>query len=219
MIHEFQTHGNNSITVLHLPETDGGGTWFGQEYVKIIKQRYPDRIFQNCYEWCAGPGFIGFAILANGLCERLLLSDIYDPAVELSKETARRAGIANRVESLLFRDLSLLPVDYQFDLVVANPPHEPFGTPIVHTADHGGRIEADPDWASHRNFFKHIGRHLKPGGIILLQENAFRGPITEFKSMIESNNLEITDHFVSPEFYNSNTECQIYYIEIRHRTK
>lgn len=214
MIHEFETVGTNPITVLYLPETDGGGTWFGQEYVEIIQQRYPNRKFNHCYEWCAGPGFIGFALLANNICENLLLSDIYDPAVELSKETARRAGVDNRVNSLLFRDLSLLPLTYQFDLIVANPPHEPFGTPIIHTVDHGGRIEADPGWASHKNFFKHIGANLTNDGVILLQENAFRGPIEELRPIIESAGLRVQNVFNSPKFYKPTTECQIYYIEI-----
>ena len=216
-INQFQTGGNPNISVLYLDETDGGGTWFGQEYIPVLQQRYPNRKFRHAYEWCAGPGFIGFALLAHGICDQLLLSDIYDPAVELSKETARRADVSNQVDALLFRDMALLPAHYQFDLIVANPPHEPFGTPIVHTADHGGRIEADPGWASHQNFFKHISKHLDNDGVILLQENAFRGAVENFQNMIELSGLEIKDSWPSTQYFKPNTETQIYYIEIGHK--
>ena len=215
-INTFHTQGKDNIAVLYLDETDGGGTWFGQEYISVLTRIHPGRVFERAYEWCAGPGFIGFALLDHGICKTLCLSDLYDPVVELSKETARKAQVADRVTSYLFRDLALLPVHEQFDLIVANPPHEPFGTAIVHTADHGGRIEADPGWASHRNFFEHIGRHLAPEGIILLQENAKFGPIAQFRSMIESAGFTITSTFNSPEFYKPDSECQIYYIEIQH---
>ena len=216
MIHEFTTTGPNQYTVLHLPETDGGGTWFGQELIEVVKQRYPDRQFKHCWEWCAGPGVIGFSMLDHGICQQLLLSDIYDPAVELSKETARRADIADRVESLLFRDVALLPMYYQFDLIVANPPHEPYGTPVVHTADHGGRIEADPGWASHQNFFKYVKQHLTPNGVIIMQENQRGSTLADFAPMIERSGLQVLDSWISVKHFHPGQECQIYYIEIAH---
>ena len=111
--------------MFYTPEMDGGGSWFGQEYADIIREYYPGRTFKRCYEWCAGPGFIGFNILDHGLAESLCLSDIYDPAVELCKRTAKHSNNQHRVSAYLFRDLDLLPAREQFDLVVANPPHEP----------------------------------------------------------------------------------------------
>ena len=146
----------------------------------------------------------------------MFLSDIYDPAVELSKESARQAGIADRVESLLFRDVALLPVHYQFDLIVANPPHEPYGTAIVHTADHGGRIEADPGWASHQNFFRHVKQHLTPNGVIILQENQRGSTLADFEPMIKRSGLQVLDSWPSAKHFHPDQECQIYYIEIAH---
>ena len=216
MINEFETTGAQKFKVLHLPETDGGGTWFGQEYITMLKQRYPGRQFDRCWEWCAGPGFIGFNLLDHGICNRLFLSDIYDPAVELAKETARQAGIADRVHALLFRDLAILPLDYQFDLIVANPPHEPNGTPVIHTADHGGRIESDPGWTSHKNFFGHVADHLTEDGVIILQENQLCSTVKDFEPMIKDAGLFMRAWWRSPEFFHSEQQCQIYYIEIAH---
>jgi hypothetical protein len=42
---EFNTNGNNNLTVFYDSWMEGGGTWFGQEYVEIISQRYPGRVF------------------------------------------------------------------------------------------------------------------------------------------------------------------------------
>jgi len=217
MIQEFETTGTQKFKVLHLgATTDGGGMWFGQEFIPMLKQRYPNRQFERCWEWCSGPGFIGFNLLDHGICNRLFLSDIYDPAVELAKETARQAGIADRVHALLFRDLAILPLDYQFDLIVANPPHDPNGTPVVHTDDHGGRIEADPGWASHKNFFKHVADHLTEDGVIILTENQLCSTVKDFEPMIKDAGLAVLDTWPSQEFFRPDLLTQIYYIEIAH---
>lgn len=217
IINEFETTGTQKFKVLHLDaSTDGGGMWFGQDIVTTVKQRYPGRQFNHCWEWCSGVGFVGFNLLDHGICHRLFLSDIYDPAIELTKETARRAGIAHCVDSLLFRDVAILPLDYQFDLIVANPPHEPTGTCIINTADHGSRIESDPDWAGHRNFFEHVAKHLTPDGVIILQENELTSKLEDFEPMIQAAGLRVVDTWRSAEFYKPKLMTQIYYIEIAH---
>ena len=217
MLHEFETTGAQKFKVLHLAETtDGGGMWFGQEFISMLKQRYPGRQFDRCWEWCAGPGFIGFNMLDHGICNRLFLSDIYDPAVELAKETARQAGISDRVHALLFRDLAILPLDYQFDLIVANPPHNSNGTTNFHTADHGMRLETDPVWTSHKNFFKHVADHLTEDGVIVLQENQLCSTVKDFEPMIKDAGLAVVDTWSSIEFFRPELLTQIYYIEIAH---
>lgn len=182
----------------------------------MLKHRYPDRQFDRCWEWCAGPGFIGFNMLDHGICDRLFLSDIYDPAVELAKETAHRAGIADRVHALLFRDLAILPLDYQFDLIVANPPHYSKVPPNFHTADHSMRIETDPGWASHKHFFEHVADHLTKDGVIVLQENQLCSTVKDFEPMIKDAGLVVLDTWPSTEFFRPELFTQIYYIEIAH---
>jgi hypothetical protein len=68
---EFITSGQSKLSVFYHSWMDGGGTWFGQEYVDVIRDRYPGRVFERCYEWCSGPGYIGFNILDHGLCGSL----------------------------------------------------------------------------------------------------------------------------------------------------
>ncbi len=62
------------IRVFFAPELDGGGSGYGQDYISFLQQNLGP---QNCvFEWCAGPGFIGFSILAHGLCDSLCLADV-----------------------------------------------------------------------------------------------------------------------------------------------
>jgi hypothetical protein len=211
---EFVTTGPNQYRVQHDSWMDGGGTWFGQEYIDIIQQRYPGRVFKRCYEWCSGPAFIGFGILDHGLAQGLCVSDIYADAIKRVEETVRDNRIEN-VTAYATGAVAGLPDHEQFDLVVANPPHflECPGD------DNYQRIAVDQNWAAHQEFFANIGQHLLPGGMILLQENQ-AGSLNreqDFLPFIETAGLEITAVIDSPQHYTPNHYTQIYYIEIRQK--
>lgn len=205
-----------SSSIFYTKETDGGGSWFGQEYINIINNRYPNRIFNNCYEWCSGPGFIGYSILANNLCSNLWLTDIHYPAIQLAKETATypKNNWNNNVSVYLLEDLALLPTTAMFDLIVSNPPH--FVDVVSGDDSNKNRICTDVDWAAHKNFFANIKSHLAPDGIILLQENMLGSTIESFRPFIESAGLKITDWFKSDIWFKEDSRPQIYYIEIMH---
>lgn len=211
---DFITTGPNQYQVIHDSWMDGGGSWFGQEYADIIRQRYSSRVFNRCYEWCSGPAFIGFNILDHGLCESLCVSDIYADAIERVKESAIVNQIAN-VGAYATGTVSGLPEHEMFDLVVANPPHflECPGD------DNYRRIAVDQNWAAHQEFFSNIGKHLLPDGVILLQENQ-AGSINrekDFEHFIDASGLEIIDVFNSETYYTPDHYTQIYYIEIRQK--
>ena len=209
----MMTFDANGIHVHYDSWMDGGGTWFGQEYVDVIRTRYSNRIFNRCYEWCSGPGYIGFGILGAKLAQVLTLSDRYESAiVDAVSATVKFNQLSDCVSAYVGSSLSVLPKHEQFDLVVANPPHylECPGD------DNYQRIAVDINWQAHQDFFAHIGQHLTDNGIILLQENqagSLNG-VEDFRPFIESNNLKITDCFRSTKYYDSNGPTQIYYIEI-----
>jgi methylase of polypeptide subunit release factors len=217
-IKRFRTGGPRNLVVYYTQEMEGGGTWFGQEYVSVIQQRYPGRVFERAYEWCSGPGFIGYALLDHGICQTVCFSDIYDPAVEMARWTSRLPinACADQVTAYLFRDLALMPAHEQFDLVVANPPHNPSGDSETLTGRDNTRIEQDPEWAGHQNFFSNIKNHLAPDGIILLQENAVGSTVEAFRPWIENAGLCVIDTFPSPSHWTDEL-TQIYYIEIKHQ--
>ncbi len=209
---DWITTGSRPIAVAHDSNMDGGGTWFGQDYITEIRRRYPGRVFDHCLEWCSGPGFIGYNILSHGLAHRVSFQDLYAPAIEKVQETARNHGLD--VGAYVSDSVRGLPQDIYFDLVVANPPHylECPGN------DNYQRIAVDRGWSAHREFYQNIRPRLTENGVILIQENqagSIRG-VEEFREMIENNGLEITDVSESTHFWNQpGPWAQIYYIEIR----
>jgi SAM-dependent methyltransferase len=160
---------------------DGGGSAFGQDFVPFLTLRNMRRQ-QRVFEWCAGPGFIGFSLLAHGLAETLCLADVNSEAVEACQRTIADNALANRVSVYHSDNLNAIPVSERWDLVVSNPPH--------FVDDWFGDLRGyDHDWQIHRSFFQVVGRFLKPGGVIVLQENN-RGSTSEtFAPMIEASGL------------------------------
>ena len=209
---EFITSGQSKLSVFYHSWMDGGGTWFGQEYVDIIRERYSGRVFERCYEWCSGPGYIGFNILDHGLCGSLCVSDVYQPAIQAIHETIKNNKLHN-VSAYATGTVGQLPENEKFDLVVANPPHF-----LTCPGDENyQRIAVDQNWTAHQEFFENIGQHLLPDGIILLQENQSGSMNREqdFAPFIDAAGLQITAVVNSPKYYTPDHHTRIYYIEIR----
>jgi methylase of polypeptide subunit release factors len=204
---------NSQFVVSHNSQDDGGGTWFGQEYIDILTTRYQHR-WNRCLEWCSGPGFIGFAILAHDLCDQLVLQDTHAAVENGIVQTLHQNNCKNKVTFYSGNSIQCIPAQ-QFDLIVANPPHylECPGN------DNYQRLAVDCDWAAHRDFYQHVGRYLAPDGMILMQENraGSLGGVSDFWNMIHSNGLQITAYWSSQEFWNTQGPAQIYYIEIKHQ--
>jgi methylase of polypeptide subunit release factors len=201
----------NDIKVFYSPSLDGGGTRFGRRYPHVIKEIYGDKLFKNCFEWCSGPGFIGFELLSEDICDNLFLADIYQPALAAVDKTVANLSkkYEDRVHSAHIKGIADLPVDWKFDLVVANPPHlnHNLGAFITNVKLRD-RLGQDLDWNIHREFFNHIGPHLNENAVILLQEHSFAsGPIM-FKSMIEEAGLKIKECYYEKDFRD------YYYLEV-----
>lgn len=209
---EFITSGQSKLRVFYHSWMDGGGTWFGQEYVDIIRERYSGRVFERCYEWCSGPGYIGFNILDHGLCGSLCVSDVYQPAIQAIHETIKNNKLHN-VSAYATGTVSQLPENEKFDLVVANPPHF-----LSCPGDENyQRIAVDQNWTAHQEFFANIRQHMLPNGVILLQENQSGSMNREqdFAPFIDAAGLQITAVVDSPKYYTPDHHTRIYYIEIR----
>jgi len=68
------------IRVRFLSYLEGGGRNFGQEFIRVVKEKFGK--VEHVFEYCAGPGFIGFSLLARGLCKKLSLADVNTDEVE-----------------------------------------------------------------------------------------------------------------------------------------
>jgi len=224
----FITTGNRKINVFYIEGQDGGGTTFGQDYISVITKKYPGRVFRKVYEWCAGPGFIAYSLLDHGICKSICLTDVHDPALLCADETRmyEHNQAKDKVSIYLLKDLALIP-DYEiFDLVVANPPHAPVYEVESRWTDNRNRITSDLNWEAHQNFFNNIKKHLAPDGVILLQENHAGSQLEDFLPFIENSGLEVTDHFLSENWYEAHKDyrdpstwpvVKIYYIELQHK--
>jgi methylase of polypeptide subunit release factors len=163
---------------------------------------------QRIFEWCAGPGFIGFSLLAHGLAETLCLADINPEAVEACRRTIAQNNLAGQVSVYHSDNLKNLPASEKWDLVVSNPPH--------FIDDWIGDLRTyDDGWHIHREFFNGVDRFLKPGGVIVLQENNRGSTAETFRPMIEASGLSIV--FVAECRPQRTSYDRLYFIGIMRR--
>ncbi len=163
---------------------DGGGSSFGQDLIPFLRGRGMPRQ-RRVFEWCAGPGFIGFSMLGHGLCDTLCLADVNKKAVAACRRTIAANRLADRAVVYHSDNLNGFGPAEQFDLVVGNPPH-------YDSDDVDWLRSADNGWRLHREFFATIGRHLRPGGVIVLQENNQGSTVDNFRALIEAAGLRIS---------------------------
>jgi 16S rRNA G966 N2-methylase RsmD len=201
----------NDIKIFYHPDLDGGGTGYGRRYPRVIKEIYGDKIFKNCFEWCSGPGFIGFELLSENICDNLFLADIYQPALTAINKTVMNlpTKYQNKVHSAQIKGIADLPADWKFDLVVANPPHwnHNMGAFITNVRFRD-RICQDQDWDLHREFFNHIAPYLNENAVILLQEQSYASGPDMFRSMIEQAGLKVKNCYFEDNHINT------YYLEV-----
>ena len=184
----YATVNLGGIDVCYTDDLDGGGARYGQDYITFVERQLGPR--SRTFEWCAGPGFIGFSLLGHGLTESLCLADVNPAAVAACEETIRRNGLEGRVDVYVSDDLDALPATERWDLVVGNPPHS--GTDEVRTEfKRPAAIYQDVGWSIHERFYASVGAYLEAGAQVVIQENLrFSSPET-FVPMLERNGLEL----------------------------
>lgn len=158
------------IDVIYDSAVDGGGMRYAPPLVSFIKNRFgADRRFGTVFEWCSGAGFIGFALLAEGLCDSLCLADINPAAIDCVNRTIDANQLQNKVRGYVSDNLMSVPKSECFDLVVGNPPSfcainsaHPW-----YEAFKGDIRGNDPDWRIHAGFYDQIAPFLRPDAYIL----------------------------------------------------
>mgnify|MGYP001161047278 FL=1 len=218
--------------IFYTPETNGGGDHFFPEYLDLVIQYY-GRV-HHIMEWCSGPGFIGYGMMACNICDRLTLLDRFEPAITVAKKTAENSFIKvidmADTEKIYHRrvfprtkiyhsdNCSVLPEDEKIDLVVGNPPHfenkedaikalSAMGSPIFN--DHLSEILLDSKWNAHRDMFNQLSTRLSDGGRICLQLHSGGSNVDTFKPMVEEAGLRITAKIESVQY------SDIYYMEVQ----
>jgi hypothetical protein len=161
------------LEVYFLPDLDGDGTNQAASFVRFIKSHFPKgKRFPRILEWCAGPGFIGFSLLKEGLCDSLCLADINAKAIDCIKKTVESNGLGDAVTYHLSDNLDNIPLAERFDLVVANPPSyyalnpkNLAGQKLINDIRCNDRA-----WEIHRRFYSTIAPYLNKGACLLISE-------------------------------------------------
>ena len=165
------------IAVFDKPDHHMGGLAFGRDFPRVLNELGVGRR-GRLFEFGAGPGYIGYSLLAAGWCESLVLSDINAETVAVAQFTAAHNKLEDRVAVYRSDVLDQIPADERWDLVVANPPHFPRANPDARMYD--------PDWEMHRRFYATVGAHMNPGGLVLMVENLDGSDPELFTEMIRA---------------------------------
>lgn len=187
MNHKRVKYGN--IDVFFLPYLEGGGRNFGQEFIRVVKEKIGP--VDHVFEYCAGPGFIGFSLLGHKLCRKLTLADINPDAVLCCQKTVKNNRLEDRVSVYHSDCLDSIPQSEKWDLVVSNPPHWPSSE-----NEYQENIRNfDPYLRVHKKFYQSVRNFLKPNGLVLFQECIPATTVEEFRGMIKEGGLEIVEVF------------------------
>ena len=76
-----------TVMVASAQHLHGGGLAFYPKYGDLLRTLFPGRRFRRAFEWCAGPGYIGFWLLAEGLIDHLVLADVNPMSTRFARET------------------------------------------------------------------------------------------------------------------------------------
>jgi len=110
--------GYGNIRVRYKDHLDGGGRTSGLDYLPLFRDLGMPRQ-ARVFEWCAGPAFIGFALLGYGFCDSLAVADVNPEAVDACRRTVEDNGLGGRVAVYHADNLDGIPAAERWDLVVA----------------------------------------------------------------------------------------------------
>lgn len=227
-MNKIQKTDYNDIKVYWTYELDGGGSTFGNMFVPLFHiLNIPP--CERLFEWCSGPGFIGFSLLSYGFCKTLCLADINPKAVKICEYTVKQNNLHDKVSVYHSDNLKNIPKSEKWDIIVSNPPH--FDSPelwykLVEEVDHLKQnrefnslsVEStalkvyDKNWETHRIFFRDLKEHLNDNGVCILQENNFGSHSSYFCDMIKESGLKTV--FVLGEEDELSVKEKFYYIGI-----
>lgn len=187
----------DGIRVHYADELNGAGLEFRRDFVDVITQKgwQVDRLF----EMCCGPAFIGFSLLAKGLCKSLCLADVNPQAVEACKRTISDNDLGDRATVYLSDGLTAIPAEEQWDMVVGSPPFFSRSGPRADRIKKAIKFDGpdlmwlDKDWQVHRDFYVNVGKHVLPGAPILILESRRESQANDFAIFIREGNLEFVE--------------------------
>jgi methylase of polypeptide subunit release factors len=148
-----------------FPTVSPDAVFFGPDtyrFARAIKNNLSTepRSLLRALDLGCGSGAGGVILARNSVCRELVLTDINDTALQMTRLNADAAGVSNvtTVHSDLFAN-----VDGQFDMIVANPPY--LNDPLQRAYRHGG---GELGSGLSQRIAQSAKDRLSPGGTLLL---------------------------------------------------
>jgi methylase of polypeptide subunit release factors len=174
------------LTVHYKGDLNGGGLGLSYQFVKFIGENIGP--VEHIHEYCAGPGFIGFNLLANGLCKTVSFSDINADALDCIRETVKFNGLEDKVRIYLSDCLDDVPKEKGWDLVVGNPPW------YLRSKNSNNLIVDDENGRVHRRFFEEIAPYMRENGRIIFVESHEFASLSEFKEVVNRTPCQVSGY-------------------------
>jgi methylase of polypeptide subunit release factors len=148
-----------------FPTVSSDAVFFGPDtyrFARAIKHNLlsQPRQLRRALDLGCGSGAGGVVVAKNAVCCELILTDINDTALHMSRLNAAAAGLPNvtTIHSDLFAN-----VHGQFDMIVANPPY--LNDPLLRAYRHGG---GELGSGLSLRIAQSAKDRLSPGGTLLL---------------------------------------------------
>jgi len=185
----------NDIQVFYNPQNDGGGRTFAIDYINYLQNQK----YNHVLEWCAGPGFIGFALLASGICNHVTLLECDENAIiDINNTLDSNPHIKDNVTVIHTDNIQSLSETHQFNLIVGNPPHfKQFNSQQYMffkniPKENWNRLAVDKNWHIHTEFFAHIDKNMSQLCEIILLENVHNNEIHKIAEKFNFNIVSST---------------------------
>lgn len=180
----------HGLLVFDREDLNGGGLWHAQDFSRALVQLGIGKC-KRIFDFCAGPGYIGYYLFASGYCETLALADINPEAMEAAQLTARYNRLDNVVTIYTSDVLEQIPTSEKWDLVVAN-------SPVVPASDIASNniVDYDISGTLHRRFYASLKKYMNPGALALTLHTRNDSSPDHFRPMIESGGGRIVESLI-----------------------
>lgn len=171
---------DSKYTILYHENVDIDGFRCRNDIANLIKSVGKKQTYLRAHEWCCGHGAIGFKLLEADICTHLVLTDIFEPAIEGCDLTVAANNIQNCVTTYCTDTLTSLPDSEKWDLFVANPPWRSKITSDVYpsSADEKRKMY-DVNWALHNHMYNSMEKYLTDDAeIFLFEDTRYSSPDT-----------------------------------------
>lgn len=194
----------HGLLVFDREDLNGGGLWYAQDFSRAMLHFGIGKC-ERIFDFCAGPGYIGYYLFASGYCRTLALADINPQATDVARHTAHYNGIEDVVKVYTSDVLDQIPPTEKWDLVVANSPVVP-GSEVNST----NIIDYDISGTLHRRFYASVKQFMNPGGLILTLHTRCDSSPEYFRPLIEAGGGRVVDSLIRKDFRGN--ESDRYYL-------